>query len=274
MKKLLCCLIAVCVMLLCGCGNTSNDPDNVSAVEVLSNDKYSVMESNGEYYLSFNDNINITTGSTQTGAATPGTTITFKSVKDMRDAIVNGDFSSAQLTGMQNFAKASNGSVAVCNVNELWDVVYPQDLSLEWISWTGPTYCFRLSNDVLEGNVYFTSKSNYEKRMRRAVYEETETFKFTSIEADPERNGTIMTYESQKTGRKGKQIVYTYSENGFDFTVSEKYFFEHSETIPFLITTMAEGNGIYYYWNIGGFTERPSYEWIKSIGVTPYVETE
>ena len=37
---------------------------------------------------------------------------------------------------------------------------------------------------------------------------------------------------------------------------------------------IGEENGVYFWYNLGNMSERPSAEWLMSFGVTPYVETE
>lgn len=270
MKKSFIILLALC-LLLCGCSSTNAVP----GVEVLSNEQYSVMERNGEYYFDFKEAVDLSTASQQTGAATAGSSgVNFGSVKAMRDRIVNGGFSAATLSGMAGWAKTTDGDVAVCNVNALWDAYLPQDLELAHVNWSGQTYAFVLQSDDLEGRLCLTTESGY-KRMQEILIidKESNNLKFTSVEQVAERDATVITYESS-VASSGKQIRYTYEENGFTVTILEDYFFDQSETVPFVVTGMAEGNGIYYYWDVGGFTERPSYEWIKSIGLKPYVETE
>ena len=143
---------------------------------------------------------------------------------------------------------------------------------MAYVSWFGLTYSFYLQGDNLEGRLNIVTESTYKRMQEIYIIEETDSFKFTSVEQDAERNATEITYEGQFSS--GKQITYSYTVDGFTVTIIESYFFEESKTVPFILHGMAEGNGIYYYWSIGGFTERPSYEWIKSIGLKPYVETE
>ena len=271
MKKVLGFLLVLC-LLLCGCGKTNAAP----GVEVLSNDQYSVMDRDGEYYFDFKEDVDLSGGGQQTGAANPGSSgVNFGSVKAMHDRIVNGGFSAATLSGMAGWAKTTDGKVAVCNVNALWDAYLPQDLSVAHVNWCGQTYAFVLQSDDLEGRLCLTTESGYQRMKEIYEIEETNNLKFTSVEQVAERDATVITYESQ-VASSGKQIRYTYEKDGFTVTILENYFFDYSETetVPFIVNGMAEGNGIYYYWSVGGFTERPSYEWIKSIGLKPYTETK
>ena len=57
-------------------------------------------------------------------------------------------------------------------------------------------------------------------------------------------------------------------------TIQELYFLIESETIPKHVSFWGSINGTYFTGSVGGFTERPSYEWVTSFGLTPYVETE
>ena len=269
MNRFLTLALALCLLLLCGC----NKEVPIGA-EVHSNEQYSIMERDGVFYLQFVDG-GAASVDNQSGALTPGTGgIAFASVKVMRDRIINGGFSTNQLTSMKGYQKTANGEVAVCNVNALWDVVLPDDLSLEAVLWTGLTYTFNLRGDELEGRLYVTTEEGYKRMLEMVTLVETENTKFTSVSKEPERNATVTTYENKVVGSAGKQIAYTYEENGFAISVFEKYYYDQSESVPFIISVFGEGNGIYYYSQIREFTERPSYEWIKSIGVTPYVETE
>lgn len=269
MKRLLGILLVIC-LLLSGCGAASEP-----GVEVLSNAQYSIMERNGEYYFDFKEDVDQSTANGQMDAAIPGSDgFIFGSVKVMRDRIVNGGFSAANLSAMSGWAKTADGKVAVCDVNALWDAYLPQDMPLACVRWFGRDYSFVFENDDLEGRLYFATESIYRRMQQIYELEETENCKFISVEQVAERDATVITFESQ-VASSGKQISYTYTENGFTVTIFEEYLYDYSdETVPFIVIGMAEGNGIYYYWSVGGFTERPSYEWIKSIGLKPYVETE
>ena len=57
-------------------------------------------------------------------------------------------------------------------------------------------------------------------------------------------------------------------------TIQELYFLNESETIPRSISIWGSTGGTYFTGYMGGFTERPSYEWVTSFGLKPYVETE
>ena len=165
MKKILGFLLVLC-LLLCGCGQTNAAP----GVEVLSNDQYSVMARNGEYYFDFKEDVDLSAADQQTDAAIPGSGgIAFGSVKDMRDGIAKGGFSAAKVSAMHSgWAKTANGEVAVCDINALWDAYLPQDLSVAEVKWYGLTYNFVLQSDTLEGHVNFVTESSY-KRMKEII---------------------------------------------------------------------------------------------------------
>ena len=269
MKKFVCVLLVILLLALSGCASS----------EVLSNEQYVIREKDDVYYLDFHDNSYAKEAASidKNGSAIGGYNIYFSTVAEMQDCIKNGKFSKEDLVGMQAYEKAENGKVAVCNVNKLYDVVLPEGFSLNRISWKGISYKFDLIG-INGGSGYLRvgDKEDVQNYIeRRSLYNAgKELATIVSNSKDAERNADVIIFKAEATGENLKYIRYTYECNGITITAQEEYNLDESETIPGWISYWGEGNGVYFTGILGGFTELPSYEWVTSFGLKPYVETE
>ena len=266
MKKLLCILLAILLLALSGCAGS----------EVLSNEQYAIREKDDVYYLDFHDNSYAKEAASidKNGSAIGGYNIYFSSIAEMQDCIKNGKFSKEDLVGMQAYEKADNGKVAVCNVNKLYDVVLPEGFSLKQISWKGLSYMFQLYYcNEYHGSLRIGNQIDYQNEIAFSTpnFDNGSTLLLSSVDKD--RNGEILEFITP-TGTHMKYIRYSYVLNGMTVTAQEEYNLDESEETPSWIAYWGEGNGVYFTGILGGFTERPSYEWVTSFGLKPYAETE
>ena len=269
-KVLLFTMIVVLLLSLWGCA-IEKDP----GVEVYRNEQYAVKEYNGERYLDFyDDSYRVAAGAiNQSGELKDGYTISFQSVKEMKDCIELGKFSEADLIAMQSFVKASNGKVAVCDTGELYDVKLPEDTELSRIGWFGAFYTFVAENGSAKIRIHLVSKEERDEYIEKKDVESNSNLKVISKEVNPFTGETVIEYDNLTFNYRSKIVQYTVTTDGNTITFLDKYDYEKSETLPWGISFWGENAGGYFYGTISGFEEMPSREWLASIAVVPYVET-
>lgn len=242
---------------------------------VLSNDKYAIRQNGDNFYLEFHDDSYEDEYKGQNSGSDwskPATAIGFPSVAKMKQTIEEGSFTAVQLRDMQNLIRIGGGKVEVCDLNNLYDAALPEGVNLDSINWYGKTYNLYFSADQAMTNygvIKLVTKEYVEKQIKMM---DKSTEAIISRTVDPQTGGTVICYELN--GLK-KQILYSYTEGGNTVTVQEMYYEEENGMeIPHRIDICGNYGDQYFDCYIYGLKERPSYEWIKSFGLVPYVEKE
>ncbi len=250
---------------------------------LLSNDTYDIKKNGDELYLNFHKDYGGASGNTSGGSQgvipAPDLTVAFESIAQMKACIETGNFTSIQLARMQYFPRASNGKVAVCDPDNLYDFKAPEGLLLKQVVWTGVYYSFSFTPDYSAmkyggyGSIGLISQERYEEIAQKADLKsgENANIKILSESVDPQTNGTVICYEN----RNGvfKQILYTHTDGENKITIEETYRESDGFEDP-SIRVWGNCGEQHFSGSISALRERPSYEWITSFVLTPYVETE
>lgn len=263
MKKLICFLIAFAILFpLLGCtGDNTND--NV----IAENDHYRIEAAGEKYYLSLKG-----TGSDTSvpGACVEQPAVRFSSLKEMKEDILTGNFTEAEVKELQRFSKNEEGKVEICSMQKLYEPAFPSDLEIKSVVWTGRSYNFVIGfKTVSTGSVWFTMNhtefSNY-----LAEFNTT----YGSVETVEDRNATIDSYRAG-SGKDVRLIKYTITTvNNTTLYINECYSLDESSTVPNYVQILVDSGGIYLFGTVNSFESRPSVEWLSKIGVREYVETE
>ncbi len=286
----------ICVALVVAWGITVAVPWIIGAVEeaqesaiptLLSNDTYDIKKDGDELYLYFHKDYGGISGSSygnpsgNVQGAIPALdlTVAFDSLAKMKECIETGNFTRIQLARMQYFPRASNGKIAVCDPDNLYDFKVPEGLLLKQVVWTGVYYSFTFTPDYSAmkyggyGSIGLISQERYEEIAQKADLKsgENANIKILSESVDPQTNGTVICYEN----RNGvfKQILYTHTDGENKITIEETYRESDGFEDP-SISVWGNCGEQYFSGSISALRERPSYEWITSFVLTPYVETE
>ena len=206
----------------------------------------------------------------QSGSLEQGYTISFQSVKEMKDCLELGKFSETDLIAMQSYKKASNGKVMVCNTDKLFDVRLPEDSELKMIGWFGAFYTFVAENNSSTIRVHLVSKEERDEYIEKKNVESNSNLAVVSKEVDPVSGETIIVYDNLAFGYRSRMVQYMLTTDGGSITFLEKYDYDKSETLPWGISFWGENAGGYFYGTISGFEEMPSREWLAAIAVVPY----
>ena len=261
MKKYICILLVILLLALSGCSKE---------VEVLSNDQYRIMEKGGQYYMELHKPVGSSSGNALEGTAQAPYNIQFSSLKELKNAITEGKFTEKQLAHMQeNFPRNKSGNVLLCNVNKLYNAAVPEGVEVGSIHWYGDNYSFMLNED---GRLNFCSKNAYDEFMS-SMEVNADAVSIVDETTTSDRNAKVVEFKNL-LGEPRKRITYSFTANTKTITIAEEYHLDESEAVPYRIKFCGTDNGVYFTGYMYGFTERPSYEWVTSFGLKPYVETE
>ena len=260
-------MILILSILLCGCSLALN-----KGTEIHDNNAYTIMEKDGMYGLRFHSpKSTSSSGNIQYSEVAPA--FIFTSPGHMKERILSGNFTKLQLDALKELPRNSDGYLTIFNLQELYDAVLPSGLQYDEVSWFGGEgYSFRWDKDGMVGAVRIDTESAIKEKLASFYVENGQATIIFKNEIQ-DRNATEIYYVGPY-GDQLKDLIYTYNENGKDITIFEWYELNVSDSVPSSISIAGTVNGVYYYVYISGFSERPSYEWITSFGLMPYVETE
>lgn len=265
MKKMICFILVLLLVSLCGCADR----------EVLSNDIYTIRESHdGNYVMSFYDKL--TSSSSGLNASQTPPQFTFDSLADMKRTIQEGNFDKEDQKNIQKFFGNNSTQVPICNLNSLYDAKLPESASVSGVWWFGSSYSLTVRDGDIYGTVKPTTKErvDWEEESWSNRTASNPAISIISEGTEAERNASVIVFDAVTVGERWKEIRYHFTAGDTNLTVLERYQCAVSETVPQAVYLWGLSNGEYVVVTLYGFTERPGYEWLKSIGLKPYVETE
>ena len=279
MKKIKIISIIVAVVAIYACLDRYAIYKHENVTVVSENSQYSVIYDDGQYSMRF-------VGGFQQYKPTGNGNIsaeyaTYTSLKAMKQGILNGKFTKEQLRTLWIRADYnSSGEVIITNLGKLFEPKLPEDLKVRSVLWMGKIYQFSFDSTAftskrINGGVScLYDEETYNRRIAKEnamLFENDELF-FLPEETDAERDGTVYTW--QYNGYTTRRIIYTYKTEEKELLVHEQYYMEESSVVPHDIQIWGKENGAWFYVLMRDFNERPSYEWVTSFGLKPYVETE
>ena len=258
MKKLIILLIAI-LLLTSGC----------------SSEKYQLIKEGEEYYILYN------ASSSQSSHMEVEYAVFFNSMKEMKDAIANVDFTEEQL---EEFAKRlrkqdqREGKLHFLNIDNLYEPIYPSDLKLT-VKCMGRSYQWILTNSTGSKHISMSPHMGQYRSERETVeayiksLEDEEILSVTNIS---DRNSTAIEYIDGH-GNNVKSIYYKIETGEKNLIVLETvYLNEISEDNKIYfkdkIQIYGEQSGNYFSFSIFKTDERPSVEWLSQFGIKEYVD--
>lgn len=236
---------------------------------------YEIIENDNEYCLVMRCvSSEVDDGVTSSQICVPSD-IVFDSINEMIDDIKTGNFSQNELDILASFPRNNENQIQICNINELYVPILPNDLSVEKVFWRGMDYCFLLNLTNGTGrrrmHVYTPEKFQEATDIARNFPNATEC-KVQSISTEAERNATV-TYYINGIGKESKHIYYNITKEAKTLHIVENYILEESKNTPNSVRIYGSDNGVYFYYWLASLTERPSVEWLSQFGIREYVET-
>ena len=137
--------ICISLMLLCACSGKTIEK------------QYTIYKEDGKTYMEFLQ-MESNDGEVSDGAKHPK----FESAAEMKEKILSGEIPKESLSGLRARTDEKN-MLEICDPDNLFDLLLPNDLEYEYIEWYGASYKFVFDSRNLTGHVYFCDESRYTK---------------------------------------------------------------------------------------------------------------
>jgi len=196
---------------------------------------------------------------------------TFSSLSEMQQKLKTGDLAPEEIAELMRYAPKNTNIVEICNINKLYEAMYPENIEVEYIMFTGRGYTYELGNGTI-GYIHYLCQDDYE-----SLFEDEYNFTiggpgFTvlSVEQVADRNAEVLRYDNGILGMECRRVRYTNETDHGTQYVLEVY---EGDTLS-SVNIYGMSNGAYYSVFVHAPEERPSLEWISSFGLREYVEAE
>ncbi|MBQ7375580.1 MAG: hypothetical protein IJW52_01700 [Clostridia bacterium] len=252
---------------------------------------YSIIEEDGKNYFVFDDPEMYAPPTIPDGfnISVIAPVAKFTSLKELIYYVNNGTLTEEQRRAIALFEKDENGRIKICDFEDMYLPRLPLDCTIGDVIWYGDSYKFNI--EVTKAKIaYFDilSKEDYDRKLLKTNY--TDKFSnpnITVISTEKDEYGKTITYYTTDAGYF-KEIRYSYSEVGKELFIVEFYCLEAngshkdlignympiSDTIPSSVEILGIENGKYYEVSLFNFSEKSTFDWLISFGITKYVETE
>ena len=253
-------------------------PEHVTLVEgTVTTDQYVIEADENGCYMTFFEEYQ---ASEEDKNAAMTNSIHFESMEDMVDSFRNNTFEDYERVTMQaTFPKTEKG-IEICNFNRLYNIAKPAETQVSQVSLSGQYYTFVISEEGMFnfGWVSYTSEEGI-TGIKSQVYgwsdgatitrQEKTTFDGVPCEIVEYYNRTE-TYRDiymdiQENGVKKEILIRYLLKDGRDYP--EKV----SDIAPWQVVMFCEIDGVFYRVTIGEMLKTPSFEWLSSFGLAPYV---
>lgn len=254
MKKQLLVLILLCCFLFSGCGKEAS----VLVEYPLVGDTYAISKEGENVYLEVL--------SEMTGREPEVAELSFSSLNEMYTKIATLQLEHWELYVIDtHWPDDENGRALICDLNSLYEPQTPSKKVKEKLAWWGQKYVILLHDADGVATEFRFSPHDFEKLVQFDVKE---------YEAGAYGEGKPIKDRNAREYNNGTTRVVRYTLTGFKkiMHVTEQYHAE--DTVPYQIDLLVKDDGVPFKVQITNFTERPSEEWLLSIGVTPFVPEE
>ncbi|MBE6639790.1 MAG: hypothetical protein E7616_10185 [Ruminococcaceae bacterium] len=267
-------ILVLIVFVLCACAKNDHIQDDAEKGGIITdtNAGYEIEMINGEYYVVFEEekyknNVN---------ASQVEPYLTFSSVSEMKDKVLNGKLTEEEIKTMSTFSKDETGRVKVCNFEKLYIPSLPEDVVFTGqIVWAGETYYPSLKSDSCGVHTFAVqTKELYDYKLKDTIDKIHNNKLVTITETIQTEERNAMVYLHTTSAGEFKRVEYKITTDKGAIFVAENYRLETiytteqiSETIPYRVELHGNLGDHYFYCSISNPTERPSVEWLSSFGL-------
>jgi len=265
----------VLALSVCGCTKDINEKS-----EDLS---LALVNKNGQYYIQLG---NVSVSDEGLANSESVEYIHFSSMDEFYTRVTEMDFSEEELKKIRGFRKDENG-IIVCDMDNLYRMVLPNDVTLENIAWYGDGYAtVWSSSSVAKGSAFlYNSEKRFENTMRDTFSDDIfdrddiEVLNYTETQnSDYEIKKWTYNYITEEGSFKSRTEVYDGYNNGMRNKIIIKYALDRqanyesgSDSIPKEVNIFTQGDD-WYCWNVMIGVESPlDIDWLMSFGIEPYV---
>ena len=239
---------------------------------------YLLICDNGEYYLQFNENSDISNSDNSNCEEVPS--LKFDNLDIFASTIRNADFSKEQLKVIANFPK-KDGKIKIFDVNNIYyPTINGEMTDITRISWSeGTVYSYLFEYDDVVYSAHTLSKAHYDEKISNIsnVLENANEVFNDNVLDDGKR---VIEYKTAFID-KMKYVEYTCSYESRTVTLKKTYVLEDkrdnrpvSDTIPYVIEIVGCQGKTYYSMYVSDLTEDIPDEVLLSFAMEKYPEFE
>ena len=270
------CVLLCMILLLHGC-------HRAEWKTVLENDTYRIYEIDGTHYAQCRKSYR---NPPNEGIAVSDENFPrFSTVAEMKQKIVSGDFSAAELTMLQNYGWQYNENLNLYKThdpNEIYDVVLPAYTKLEFIQWRGATYRFYYSGPDGEGYVTVrypavTGEVSASSSGAFPYLSEEKTVLISKTKGE-DGLGDVYIYQTrladhlsdrQERAQKYRAVHYEIEKNGIQYTIGMMYDSAEAE-VPSSIVLRGAKDDIVFSTHLSDLRGDVSLDWLTTFALTLY----
>lgn len=261
MRKFVSFIVVIAITTLCSC---SSLPEHL-------------VKENGSYYLIV-DELNSDSYSANNSSLRIAPSLRFESIEELKNDIETANFTKSELKELRRFEKDEDGKILICNLDDLYEPVFPAEYSEYTVILVGNYYNFRAETAADSNSVYFqvTTQEHFE-RERDEILSSGDDLREATTSVVGDRNATVYTYSAtesdgkRRTEVERKRLIYSFEKDGETFYVLESYRYS-SDSTPYMITVCGPSKDKYIILYITDLQTRPSIEWLSSFGLVEYSE--
>ncbi|MBE6639430.1 MAG: hypothetical protein E7616_08300 [Ruminococcaceae bacterium] len=265
------CVLVLIVLVLLSCAKNEDDVEK-SGIITDTNAGYEIEMIDGQYYLVFEDekyknNVN---------ASQVEPYLTFSSVAEMKDKVLNGKLTEEEIKTMSTFTKDSASKIRIPNLEKVYTPIVPENITCSASVWMNSVgYSVELlSKDCYVSLFEVQSKERYEEKLKETKdkLHNNKLVTITKTEQTDDRDATVYWYTT--SSGELKKIEYTIVTEKAELFVTETYCLRLNHDLMAVSDTIPQGVQIhgnlgdrYFYCSVYECTERPSVEWLSSFGL-------
>ena len=266
-------LVSVCSILLilslfisCGANEKKNFITDTNA-------GYEIEESDGKFYLVITDDAY----KSKANASQVVPSLTFQTVAEMKDKVLNGKLTEEEKRTMSTFAKDESKKIQVLDFDKLGEIVLPNSMKIESVIWSGSSYAMFISDKAaeasMEGEVFVHTEQKYQERLEKN-HESLSAHDDVQIR---KTEGATEYVFSTKTV-KLKVVSYALEVDSTELIVDECYVLDIldsniedlvtvNEDVPSTVDIWGRNSEFFFEVYLHGIAESPSLEWYSAFNI-------
>ena len=263
-------LILIMCMGMAGCEDKEPKQKEV-VVHDPANADYSIVKVGKQLYLKFDV--------APTEASSSDTKLSFATLTELRDAVLNGAFSKEQKQMIKSFHKDEQGRIPICDFINIQPKELPQGFQITMVGWYG-NCCYldiQSANRKTKGAFVLRDEATYQREFERNYTEYHDRENVTISKTETEGQKKVTYYSTSRA--EFKTIQYALNSGGKQCYILREYILpsessvlQPSETIPYAIVLFCVEDGQYYTVSLLELTEDPTDEWLLKFGLEKYTE--
>jgi len=199
----------------------------------------------------------------------------FPSIAEMKRAVENGELTESEVYALTRNSRENPAVSEICNLNGLFEAVYPDNLTLERIDLTGNSYRFVFQENY--GYLWCMEKSSYDNYYKNYT-DPVGARTLLSEETVKDRDAVVTCSEDAAKGEVVRTVRYELPVSDGTVYVMESYKTDTTQNDGAekleRLEIFGNAHGQYFYMFLMELAERPTVEWLTSVGLREFAEED